>query len=132
MNSITNDPATWPIGDALWAVARAIAFAEGAHVAGSNPDRLNNPGDISDYYHVYGGEQHSGSKVTRFPTKQDGWNVLRNKLYGIMAGMSKVYKPDMTWTDIAMLWAANWQPWVANVTANLHVKPTDTFAEYVK
>ena len=132
MHNITSDPKTWPVGDALWAVARAIAFAEGAHVAGSVPDRLNNPGDISDWYVAYGGEQHSGSKITKFHTKVDGWHSLRNKLYNIKVNNSPVYKPTMTWLEIGKLWAANWQPWVGIVTANLHVKPTDTFAEYVK
>jgi len=36
---ITNDAATWPTGDKIWDVCRAIAIAEGANVAGSNPDR---------------------------------------------------------------------------------------------
>src|SRR5580692_8534150 len=45
---ITSDPSTWPNGDAIWTFAQAIAFAEGANLAGSVPDRTNNPGDLSD------------------------------------------------------------------------------------
>ena len=30
--AITNDPATWPQGDRIWNIARAIAYAEGANV----------------------------------------------------------------------------------------------------
>ena len=51
--TITNDPATWPTGDRSWDLARAIAQTEGASIAGSVPDRLNNPGDISDYIREY-------------------------------------------------------------------------------
>jgi hypothetical protein len=127
---ITNDPATWPTGDNLWSVARAIAFAEGANIAGSNPDRLNNPGDISDDYALYGGEPHSGSDVTRFPDKQTGWNTLRNKLYRAETGLSKVYHPQMTWQQLAQKWAANWQPWLATVTARLGVQPSDAIGDY--
>src|ERR1035438_8484085 len=46
--AITNDPSTWPTGDEFWNVCWAIAYAEGAQIAGSVPDRCNNPGDISD------------------------------------------------------------------------------------
>lgn len=123
---ITNDPATWPAGDRLWQVAHAIAFAEGANVAGSNPDRLNNPGDLSDDYDTFGGEHHSGSDITRYPTKQDGWNALRNKLYRIQAGASKVYSTTMTWQQLAQKWAGNWQNWLTNTCAHLGCKPTDT------
>src|SRR6266403_1907032 len=65
--NITFDPATWPSGDRVWNVCRAIAHAEGADVEGSNPDRLNNPGDISDGALTYGFEFHSGSSLTTFP-----------------------------------------------------------------
>jgi hypothetical protein len=51
---ITSDPSTWPTGSRIWDIARAIAIAEGANVEGSNPDRLNNPGDISDGASTYG------------------------------------------------------------------------------
>jgi hypothetical protein len=69
---ITSDRSTWPTGDRIWDVARAIATAEGYDHPESNPFRLNNPGDISDCYLQFGGEQHSGSNVTRFPDPETG------------------------------------------------------------
>lgn len=128
----THDPSTWPTGDKIWDVARAIAFAEGANVANSVPDRLNNPGDLSDDYDVYGGESKDGSNVTHFPTKFDGWYALRNKLYRASIGISHVYKPSMTWTQFAQKWAGNWQAWVTNVTRQLGVSPDAVVGEFFK
>lgn len=128
---ITHDPATWPQGDNLWNIARAIAIAEGANVAGSNPDKLNNPGDISDGMHTFGAEYHSGSNVTHFPDKQTGWQWLYDKLQNIANGKSTAFSADWTWTQIAQKWAGNWSAWVANVTRELGVDENSTFADYV-
>src|SRR5258708_26462293 len=84
--SITFDESTWPSGDRVWNVCRAIARAEGANIEGSNPDRLNNPGDISDGGLTYGFEWHSGSSVTKFPDKQTGWQWLYSKISNAAAG----------------------------------------------
>lgn len=129
-NAITNDPNTWPSGDNIWNVARAIAMAEGANVSGSNPDRLNNPGDISDGYSTYGGEAHSGSNITQFPDKVTGWQHLYNKLKNISNGNSSVYSVDWTWTQFAQKWAGDWQDWVNNVTEILSVSPDDRVGDY--
>jgi hypothetical protein len=128
---MTSDPTTWPSGDRIWDIARAIAFAEGANVAGSNPDRLNNPGDISDGAATYGAESHSGSSVTHFPDKNTGWQWLYDKLTRISNRQSSVYSPDFTWTQIAQKWAGDWQSWVTNVTRNLGVTEDSTFGDYV-
>jgi hypothetical protein len=129
--NITNDPATWPSGDRVWNVCRAIAVAEGANVAGSNPDRLNNPGDISDGSATYGFEAHSGSAVTKFPDKQTGWQWLYNKINNaFVLGQSAVYSPDMTWTGFAQKYAGDWQDWVTNVTGPLNVSPDDRVGDY--
>ena len=128
---ITNDPATWPAGDSIWTVCQAIASAEGAHVAGSVPDRLNNPGDLSDGFSVYGGENHDGSNVTHFPSKDVGWQWLYNKITNIWDGTSSVYSPDMTWREIAQKWAGNSSAWVANVTAYLGVSPDSTLNQFL-
>lgn len=127
---ITNDPDTWPQGDAFWDVCRAIATAEGANVPGSNPDRLNNPGDISDGYEVYGGEYHSGSYITHFPSRVQGWSWLYNKVKNGMTGNSTVYLRSMTWTQVAHTWAGNWQDWLNNVTDYLGVSPDDQWSTY--
>ena len=129
-NMITHDPATWPTGDVIWNICCAIASAEGANIEGSVPDRLNNPGDISDGAQTYGFEPHSGSNVTRFPDKAVGWQWLYNKVQNIQQGGSTVYSPSMTWTQIAQKWAGNWQSWVANVSGFLGVSPDSRFSDY--
>lgn len=130
VSGITNDRSTWPTGDRIWDIARAIAVAEGANVHGSNPDRLNNPGDISDGVKTFGSEFHSGSNVTHFPDKQTGWQWLYDKLQNIANGNSEAYSPDWTWTQIAQRWAGNWQAWAANVARELGVDENSTFGDY--
>lgn len=125
-----SDPDTWPGGDAIWDVARAIAIAEGYGPAYNNPTKLNNPGDISDGASVYGFEDHSGSKVTHFPDPETGWNWLYNKLLNIQQGKSKVYSNNMTWTQFAHTYAGNWLTWVNNVTRVLGVDPSDRVGDY--
>lgn len=128
---ITSDSGTWPSGDAYWNIARAIAFAEGANVKGSAPDRNNNPGDISDGSGTYGFDPLvSDSKVTRFPDKDTGWKWLYQKIANAALGRSSVYSPDMTWNQIAQKWAGNWQVWVTNVTRYLGVDPNSTLRQY--
>ena len=127
---ITHDPATWPTGSKVWNVCRAIAIAEGANVQGSNPDRLNNPGDISDGREEFGDEFHTGSHVTHFPTKEIGWQWLHNKVQNAASGHSHVFLPSMTWIEIAHEWAGDWEDWVKNVTRELNVDPTNKFGDY--
>jgi hypothetical protein len=128
---ITNDPATWPTGDKVWDVCRAIAIAEGANIAGSNPDKLNNPGDISDGSLTYGFELHSGSSVTKFPDKSTGWNWLYAKIQNALVnGSSQIYSPDMTWTQLAQKYSGDWQKWVNNVTSQLGVSPDSRSGDY--
>jgi hypothetical protein len=124
------DQDTWPGGDAIWDVARAIAVAEGYGPAQNNPTKLCNPGDISDGASQFGYEDHSGSKVTHFPDHETGWNWLYNKLANIQAGGSKVYSNNMSWTQFAHTYAGNWQAWCNNVTRELHVAPTDRVGDY--
>ena len=135
--NISSDPSTWPNGcsasgnGAVWDVCRAIAIAEGANVAGSNPDVCNNPGDISDGANTYGSQSHSGSQVTTFPSKQVGWQWLYNKIYNaFIMGSSSVYNANMTWTQFAQAYAGNWQAWVNNVTGQLGVSPDDRVGDY--
>lgn len=129
---ITADPSTWPTGDRFWDIARAIAFAEGADRSGSNPDRLNNPGDISDGVQTFGSEFHSGSNITKFPDKETGWQWLYNKIQRAASGGSSVFQPGMTWLEIGQHYAPpNWQAWGSNVAARLGVSPNSTLADYV-
>ena len=128
--TITNDPATWPTGDRSWDMARAIAQTEGASIAGSVPDRLNNPGDISDYAKEYSADLHDGSFVTKFPDKQTGWNALHEKLENIRLGLSHVYRPDWTFTRLSQTYAGNSAAWCADVTRILGVSPESTLKDF--
>jgi hypothetical protein len=128
--SITFDESTWPSGDRVWNVCRAIARAEGANIEGSVPDQLNNPGDISDGALTYGFEPHSGSSVTKFPDKQTGWQWLYDKISNVAAGKSKTYPSSWTWTQFAQKYAGDWRPWLSTVTGSLNVSPTDTVGSY--
>ena len=133
--SITADRATWPTGDRVWDVCRAVALAEGANVEGSAPDRNNNPGDLSR------GDEHGqavagyvtlddGEDAIIFETKAGGWQALYTKFNNIRLGISKAYSPKMTWQNIAAIYAGDSADWVANVTRELGVQPTDTYGSY--
>jgi len=133
---ITNDPSTWPGGDVLWNVAQAIAWAEGANVAGSAPDRFNNPGDLSK------GDEHGqnvsgyttlpdGENLIIFVTKTDGWTALYTKLQAIDRGTSSVYSGDESWYQIGQSYAGNSATWAENVASQLGVDPNSTFNAYV-
>lgn len=130
-SGITTDPQTWPAGDAVWDICRAIAIAEGYNTNGA-AFKLNNPGDISDGGSQFGAEAHDGSNVTHFPDAATGWNWLYNKISNHLAGKSSTYPQTMTITQFAQKYAGNWQNWKNNVGRALDVDPdTTTFAQYV-
>lgn len=129
--AITHDPQTWPSGDRIYLICHAIAYAEGANVAGSNPDLYNNPGDISDGLMTFGADFHSGSMITRFPDKATGWQWLHDKIATIAAGKSLVYAANSPWRVIAKKWAANSDAWLTNVTNTLGVSPDSTLSDYL-
>lgn len=132
---ITSSTSTWPSGDLVWNVCRAIALAEGAGVPGSAPDRYNNPGDLSK------GDEHGqavssyttlqdGENLIVFASKEAGWNALYTKIANIVSGASSTYAPSMSWRQIAQKYAGNASAWLSNVTTALGVAPDDTFASY--
>lgn len=131
-STITTDPTTWPYsdGDPIGAVCNAVARAEGYNVPGSNPFKLNNPGDISDGAEQFGSEAHSGSSVTHFPDPETGWQWLYNKWANIVGGVSTVYSPDMSWDQLAQKWAGNWTAWSTNVTNYLGVARSARVGDY--
>jgi hypothetical protein len=123
---------TWPSGDRVWDCCRAIAFAEGYHVSGSNPARLNNPGDISDGRGTFGSEFHSGSNITRFPDAVTGWQWLYTKVARAASGKSTVYDPSMSWREIGAIWAPpNAEVWASNVAGNLGVDSDSSLGDYI-
>ena len=129
----TIDPAnraTWPQGDKIWTLAHAIATAEGYNIPNSNPARLNNPGDISDGFKIYSGEVHSGSAITHFPNQETGWKWLHDKLENIFNGRSMIYKPTMTFLEMATIWAGDWESWLENVNRELGTSPSETLESW--
>jgi hypothetical protein len=130
--NITTDPNTWPAGDRVWDICRAIALAEGFNVPSAAPFLLNNPGDISDGSSTFGYEQHSGSKITKFPDAQTGWQWLYDKIKNHVTGRSSVYPRSLTVTQFSQKYAANWQPWKTIVGRQLNLNSdTQSFSDYV-
>lgn len=132
---ITNDPATWPTGDAEWDICRAIAVAEGADVAGSVPDRCNNPGDLSrgdEHGQPVAGYQTNcdGENEIIFASKVAGWNALHIKIGNARNGTSPVYSPSWTWAQFAAKYAGNSAVWLKNFCAALGVAPGDVISAY--
>lgn len=126
---VPTDSDTWPAGDAIWDVAQAIARQEGYGVNASNaPTRNNNPGDISDGFSQYGGEQLD-SKITHFPDPETGWNWLYNKLKRVHDGQSSVYANNMTWAQFGAKWASD-PNWATGVTRTLGVSLSDRVGDY--
>jgi hypothetical protein len=135
-NGITTDPNTWPGGDAIWDICRAIAKAEGYDTNGA-AFQLNNPGDLSPgdehgFTTAGAAEFHGGSNIIHFATAADGWNACYVKVRNIVNGTSKVYGQNWTISQIAGKWAGNSAAWAANVARVLGLNAdADTFAGYV-
>ena len=117
-------------------IAKAIAHAEGFNIPGAAPQRYNNPGDLSkgdEWGQSVSGYTTlpDGEDLIIFATPDDGWNALYAKLQNIADGNSRVYSPDMSWSQIAQHWAGNSGAWASNVAGTLGVSPDSTFAEYL-
>jgi hypothetical protein len=133
--ALLQSPDNWPTGDPIWDVCRAIAHAEGFDVAGSAPQKLNNPGDLSpgdEHGSATAGapEFHGGSYIIHFSTPQDGWDALYAKFANIQNGESSVYDAGWTWLQIGAKYASD-PNWGRNVAATLGVDPNSTLADYL-
>jgi hypothetical protein len=120
--NITSDDTTWidgyTLGDKIWVICNAIAHAEGANISGSVPDRLNNPGDITDGSSTFGIgfiDSIDNSKLTRIASDNSRMGVNSNS----------------TWEEISQKWATRWRPWVNSVTSNLGVSSNSTIGQYL-
>jgi hypothetical protein len=137
LGTITKDQNTWPRGDKLWNVCRAIAVAEGYDKGpGTPPFDLNNPGDLSPGDE--GGcptagpaEFHGGSRIIHFATPTDGWNALRAKIQRIADGHSRVYRPVWSWQKIASVYAGDSANWARNVAHALGVDVNSSLKDYL-
>lgn len=107
---------------ALQRTAQAIARQEGWHVAGSIPQRANNPGNLK----VPGQPTLPGTSITQFASPDLGWAALHRQLWLIVSGRSAYYSLDMSIADMARTWTATQQTeWATNVASFLGV-PTST------
>ncbi len=97
--------------------ARAIARQEGFNIAGSIPQRANNPGNLKN------GVPHlPGTSITQYSSADQGWAALHRQLYLILTGGSNYYTLDMSIEDMARVWTATEQgPWARNVAQFLGV-----------
>jgi hypothetical protein len=108
------------------AIARAIARAEGFYVAGSKPQRYNNPCDISD-----------ASGVIKFPTIEEGWSAAYRQIDLMLSGASGIYRPEMPVVQVAALWtlgksddmSATVIGWARTVAGELGIQITDPLTE---
>jgi len=112
--------------------SQAIAKAEGFYVAGSVPQRANNPGDTTDAGDVGNGVIQTGgpngAKITIFSNLTDGWNELYRKVRRMLSGASEVYLLSMTIEEVGMKYSGD-PNWGINVAESLGVQPTTTLAE---
>jgi len=109
------------VPDVVQQFADAIAQAEGFYVAGSRPQRNNNPGDLTD----------SSGSFRVFSTIEEGWAALYDQVYKMFYGGSAYYQPSMTIAQVSYYYANGSKDptgaasWASNVAAYLGVT-TDT------
>jgi hypothetical protein len=103
---------------------QAIANAEGFNVAGSIPQRANNPGDLELGDIGYG---TLGEGITIFGSVNDGWSALANQINLIVSGASSHYSPNATLAQVGMTYSGS-ANWANNVAAFLGVSTSTPFA----
>lgn len=109
-------PTTYP--QPIVRFAQAIAKQEGFYVAGSIPQRANNPGDLK----IPNSATLPGTQITRFASVDEGWNALYRQLFLILTGQSSYYNLDMSIEQMAQVWTTTQQgPWALNVASYLGV-----------
>ena len=112
--------------------AHAIARAEGFGVPKAIPTTCHNPGDVK----VVRGWQYPGQVGVckgghvRFRNDTYGWAALRHQVEKMTDGTSRVYRPSMTFREVARLYAGNSKPWVRIITTMLEVTPDESICFY--
>lgn len=102
-------------GGLVSALADAIATAEGFYVAGSIPQRKNNPGNIT-----------SGGVIQTFATVDDGWNALYAQISAMLNNTSQWYNSSMSLAQIGAIYANGDPNWAINVSRKLGVPSSTT------
>jgi hypothetical protein len=111
-------------------MATAIARTEGFFKKGTLPNRLHNPGDIkSTLANAYPGQIGLYHGYVKFVSDKAGWNILENQIIAIVLGESAKYTQEMTFGEIAKVYAASPQ-WPKTFCTILQVTPDETFEEF--
>lgn len=136
---VNEDPSTAQGGNAVQALANAIALAE------NGPTRTNvrnNPGNIRD---------GCAGSICVFGDVVTGWQKLYNKLdFDLVAEFdgrvphSTIYHPSMTFQELAWMWVNGTAPgaqlisasdhpdnWASVVSGQLGFGPTDVISDYL-
>jgi len=109
-------PTSYP--EPLRQFATAIAKQEGFYVAGSVPQRANNPGDLK----IPNMPVLAGTSISKFTSADEGWQALYRQLWLILTGRSSFYHMDMSIAEMASVWTVTEQgPWARNVASFLGV-----------
>jgi len=109
-------------------LADAIAFAEGFYVAGSRPQRNNNPGDLT----LSLGFPTTGMDdiYVIFATIEAGWAALKKQVELMLTNQSRIYTSNMTIFEVAQHYTTtDVSTWAANVAARLGVSPFSKISE---
>lgn len=112
-------------------IVNAIAAAEGYYVAGSRPNRNNNPGDFET--DITGKGVGFDGPYVIYATAQDGFDALAKQV-SLMFGGSSIYNPSMSITEIGFHYAdgahdpAGAAAWAANVANALGVDVSTTLS----
>lgn len=103
----------------VMALARGVGRGEGFWVAGSLPQRSNNPGDLTKSFGFSTTGIANKEGVLIFATIEDGWSALYKQLGIIFDGTSRVYKTDMTIWEFAYTWTLGRPPRTASENASV-------------
>lgn len=125
------DPDTDKIND----LATAISHAEGFGKNHTIPSRYHNPGDLKAFSQStsLAGQVRIG-KAGHIVFKDDeaGKAALREYILRMVDGRSSHYHPNMTFNQVAHIYAENWRPWVRVVSRELGVPPNTTLQAYFR
>jgi len=115
--------------------ASAIAHAEGFGRPHVIPSRYHNPGDLKACRRskALNGQVHTGKGGhIVFKTDADGWAALRVYINKMLDGSSRHYNRNMTFKQVARVYAGNWRPWVKIVSKELGVTPDTRLSTFFR
>jgi hypothetical protein len=111
--------------------AEAIARAEGFYVAGSVPQRANNPGAL--ILPNWQGPRLGKEGQAVFASAEEGWQRLWYQLQLIATGKSSIYLLNDTIATMARKWAPGGaENWARNVSRFLDVSENTRIGELLK